>query len=183
MSQKTKLSTILLIVIPVSAIVIAGASVGIWLGVRNNLGDHPDPEWSFKITGNVIGGDYNITMSELLAMEQYEATVFFNRKPLVNYTETHIGVNLAHLFDQIPIDSSAVNVTFISEDGYGATKVHSLSVADNSTWILSYAVDGSYHESFSDGGDGYIYLIKPQTTPDEYNAQYCIKSVAEIRFD
>ena len=182
MSKKAKISTILLIVIPVSVLVITGASIGIWLGVRNNLGNHPDPTWSFKVSGNLVGGDYNITISELLAMEQYEAEVFVNKKPEVNYTSTFTGVNLAYLFDQIPIGETAVNVTFIGEDGYGATKIHSLSVADNSTWILAYAIDRSYFDSYQDGGDGYLYFIKPQSTPDEYNAQYCIKNVAEIRF-
>ena len=183
MAKGTMKTSTLIIVIAVAAIVIAGTSVGIWLGVRNNLADtdHPDQDWSFKVTGEIVGDDFNITIQELLNMPQHEGEYSVKAKPPIT-TETYKGVTLQYLFaEEISIASSASKVTFIAWDGYSWTFDISTFV-NNASHILAHSIDGQYYDSYPNGGDGYLRLIMPASGADDFNGQYCVKCVVELRF-
>ena len=187
MAEKSlKVLTIVIVVI-VSSAIVAGTSVGIWLGVRNANNnttngpcDHPDCDWAFNITGKIDGGDFSITMSELLNMPQHEEDYVVKAKPPY-FEGTFTGVQIGYLFDHvIDIDSSATTVTFIGEDGYAWS--FSLDIGDNESNILAHSVDGEYFDSYADDGDGYLRLIMHASGVDDFNGQYCVKNVVELRF-
>lgn len=179
MTEKSvKLGT-LIVVIAFSALVISGTGVGIWIGVRNT--SHPNLEWSFKISGNIVGDDFNITMSELLDMPAL--TQEYTIRAKTNVTNFYTGVQLTHLFTNIiDIAPTAENVTFIAWDGYA----WSFSISEflnDETYILSYAIDGEFFDSYLEDDIGYLYLIVHSTEDFPWNGQRSIKSVVEINFE
>ncbi len=179
MAASTKKVGVMIAVIVISSIIIAGTGIGIWLGVRSNL--HPDPGWTLKITGNVQGGNTTITMSEILNMPAYKAVYEIRAKTNTNYTFQ--GAILANLFqDEINIDPSAENVTFIAADGYQWT-FPITEIQNNNTYILAYIQNNQYLDSFDDGGNGYLWLIVPNYDEFDFNGQRCVKSTVEIYFE
>jgi len=183
MAQKTIKTSTLIIVISIAVIVITGTSIGIWLGVRNSLKDtdHPDQDWSFKVTGDLVGDDFNITIKELLNMPQHEDEYSIKSAP-PHTTEKYTGVTLQYLFDkEIKIATSATKVTFIAWDGYSWTFDISI-FENNASHILAHSKEGVYYDSYPNGGDGYLRLVMPASGEDDFNGQYCIKCVVELRF-
>lgn len=185
--KSTKILTIVIVVI-ISSVIVAGTSVGIWLGVRNannntpnGLCDHPDCDWAFNVTGKIAGGNFSISLSELLNMPQHEEEYIVKAK-LPYFEGTFTGVQIKYLFDHvIDIDSSATTVTFIGEDGYAWSFVIE-DIHYNESNILAHSVDGEYFDSYADDGDGYLRLIMHASGIDDFNGQYCVKNVAELRF-
>ncbi|MHA1212532.1 MAG: molybdopterin-dependent oxidoreductase [Candidatus Heimdallarchaeota archaeon] len=180
MAEKTTSKSSLIIVIVLSTLVLAGSSVGIWLGVREQ--SHPEPEWSFKISGNIVGDDFNITMSELLEMTSYRDTYTIRSK--TNDTDKYTGVQFSYLFDEIiAIDPSAENVTIIAWDGY-AWKFSIDFLKGNDTHILAYKMNNQFLDSYLvEDGIGYLYSIVTCTEDYPFNGQRSIKSVVEINFE
>ena len=158
MAEKTvKIITIIFVSVA-SAIIIAGMGVSMWLGVKN-LSEVPqqDPNWSFKISGNIFGEDFNITLEELLEMPSYEQEYTIRAK--TNKTDNYTGVQLTYLFnDVIDIDPTAENVTFIAWDGY-AWKFSISELLRNDTYILAYEMNDESLTSYLEDGIGYLYLI------------------------
>ncbi|MHA1126814.1 MAG: molybdopterin-dependent oxidoreductase [Candidatus Heimdallarchaeota archaeon] len=183
-AQKMSTSTLILI-ISISAVILAGTGISIWLGVTYSPpvvdNDHPNQDWEFMITGNIVGDDFNITIQELLNMPQYEDDYEMKAVP-PHETFTFTGVQLKHLFDNvISIDPTATTVTFIAQDGYA--QVFTIAdIGNNESNILAHSMDGEYLENYPEGGDGYLRLIMPASSPDDFNAQYCVKNVLELRF-
>lgn len=183
MAQKTLKISTLIIAISIGVIVITGTSIGIWLGIRNSIKDteHPDQDWSLKISGNIVGDDFNITIKELLNMPQHEEEYTIRASPPY-FVGIFKGVEISYLFNNIiDIDPTATDVTFIAWDGYSL--LFSISViSSNDSNILAHSLDGEYYESYPNNGHGYLRLIIPSSGPDDFNGQYCIKSVVEIIF-
>lgn len=183
MGQKTLKVSTLIIAITIGAIIITGTSIGIWLGIRNSIKDtdHPDQDWSFKISGNIIGGDFNITIKELLIMPQHEEEYTIKASP-PDFIGIFKGVEISYLLNHIiDIDPTATDVTFIAWDGYSL--LFSISIiSSNDSNILAHTLDGEYYESYPNDGHGYLRLILPSSGPGDFNGQYCIKSVVEIKF-
>jgi len=182
MSGKSVNVTRLVLVIVFSVLILTGTGIGIWLGVRNNATQHPNPTWSFKVSGNIVGGgSINITMQTMLSLPSYEQE--YTIKAKTDYVATFKGVQLSYLFTNvINVDPSAKNVTFSAWDGY-SWKFNLSEVLNNNTYILAYAVDGEYLTSYPEGGNGYLWLIVPAKNPADFNGQRCVKSVTEIIFE
>ena len=185
MAQRTVKTSTIIIAIVIGTIVIAGTSVGIWLGVRNkdpNLIDtnHPDQDWEFMITGKIKGGDFNISIKEFLNMPQHSEIYEILSDP--PYSANFSGVQIQYLFNNIiDIDSSATSVTFYAQDGY-FWGFDISSIGTNSSNILAISKNGQYLEGYHEGGIGYLRLIIPSSGPDDFNSQYCLKNVIELRF-
>ena len=114
----------LITVIAISAVILAGTGISIWLGVTHTPyspplenTDHPDQYWEFMVTGDVVGGDFNISIQELLNMPQHWEIYEILSDPA--YTANFSGVQIQYLFDNIiDIAPTATTVTFIAWDGY-----------------------------------------------------------------
>lgn len=180
MSEKSIKVTRLVLVIIFSVVILTGTGVGIWVGVRNNSLTHPNPTWSFKVSGNIVGGEINITMQTMLSLPSYEQV--YTIKAKTNYDALFKGVQLSYLFTEvIDVNPSAKNVTFSAWDGYSWT-FNLSEVLNNDTYILAYMKDGQYLTSYPEGGNGYLWLIVPAKNPADFNGQRCVKSVTEIIF-
>jgi len=181
MAAKTINTRTLILVISISAVIIAGTGISIWLGVRYANSKHPDLDWNLEISGNLVGDDFNITMAEILAMPSYEQEYTIKGFP-DDLIADFKGIQLDHLFTSIiDIDPSAVNVTFTAWDDYSKTFTIA-ELSNNATFILAYKQDGQFLANYPDGGSGYLYLIMPAKNPSDYNGQYCVKSVVELLF-
>lgn len=183
MTARTISIRTIILVISISVVIITGTGISIWLGVRNSLKDtnHPDQDWSFKVSGNIIGDDFNITIKELLNIPQHEDEYTIKTTPPY-FVGTFTGVRISYLFDNIiDINPTATVVTFIAWDGY-VVSFFIAEIGNNDSNILAHSIDGEYYESYPDGGDGYLRLIMPASGPDDFNGQYCIKCVVELRF-
>ena len=179
MAASTKKIGLTIAVIVISSMIIVGTGIGIWLGVKSNL--HPDPGWTLKISGNIQGGNTTITISEILNMPAYKAEYEIRAK--TNTIYLFQGAILANLFqDEINIDPSAENVTFIAADGYQWT-FPIIEIQNNNTYILAYMQNNQYLDSFDDGGNGYLWLIVPNYDEFDFNGQRCVKSTVEIHFE
>lgn len=174
----------LIIVISLSAVILAGTGISIWLGVTYTPPlvdtDHPDQDWEFMVTGNIVGDDFNISIKELLNMPQHEADYEIKSDPA--YTSTFIGVKISYLFDVIiDIDPSATTVTFVAWDGY--SKLFPIvDILANDSNILAHSIDGAFMENYPDGGNGYLRLIMPSYGSYDPNSEFCVKNVVEILF-
>jgi len=182
-AQKMSTST-LIIVISLSAVILAGTGISIWLGVTYSPPlidtDHPDQDWEFMVTGNIVGDDFNISIQELLNMPQHSEIYEIKSDP--SYTANFSGVQIKHLFDNvIDIDPSATTVTVIAWDGY-AWAFSIATIGSNESNILAHSMDGQYMENYLDDGNGYLRLIIPSSGADDFNSQYCVKNVVELRF-
>lgn len=179
MVASTKKVGVMIAVIVISSMIIVGTGIGIWFGVRSNL--HPDPGWTLNITGNVQGGNTTITMSEILNMPAYKAEYEVRAK--TNTIYLFQGAILANLFqDEITIDPSAENVTFIAVDDYQWT-FPIAEIQNNNTYILAYMQNNQYLDSFDDGGNGYLWLIVPNYDEFDFNGQRCVKNTIEMYFE
>ncbi|MHA1738328.1 MAG: molybdopterin-dependent oxidoreductase [Candidatus Heimdallarchaeota archaeon] len=171
----------LITVIALSAVILAGTGVSIWLGVRYANNKHPALDWSLKASGNLVGDDFNITMAELLNMPSYEQEYTISGWP-DDTIATFKGVQLSYLLENvINYDPSAVNITFSAWDGYSWT-FDIAQFINNDTYILAYEQDGQFLTSYPEGGIGYLYLVMGAKNPSDFNGQYCVKSVVELIF-
>ena len=176
-------TTTLIIVISLSAVILAGTGISIWLGVTYTPPlvdtDHPDQDWEFMVTGNLVGDDFNISIQELLNMPQHSELYEILSDP--PYTANFSGVQIQYLFDNvIDIDPSATTVTVIAWDGY-AWAFSIAELGNNESNILALSKNGQYLENYP-SGNGYLRLIVPSSGPDDFNSQYCVKNVVELRF-
>ncbi len=181
MAEKTVKLTTIIFVSVASALILTGTGVGIWLGVKNlNEVPHQEPSWSFKISGNIVGNDFNITLDELFEMPSLEQEYTIRSK--TNNTDVYKGVQLTHLFTEvIDIDPTAENVTFIAWDGY-SWKFSISELLGNDSYILAYEKNYEYLTSYLEDGIGYLYLIVGSTEDYPFNGQRCVKSVVELSF-
>lgn len=164
-----------------SLAVLTSSIVGIWLGVRNTeLGPHPDSDWELMITGNIVGGDFNLTMGEITEMNFYKQK--YTIRGSTTTTNVYLGVSLDYLFtNEININETVDTVVFVSED----ERDMSFSIAEitsNGTNIIAYAIDGEYLLNQSQGGSGYLRLIIPPESEEDFNGPKCLKWIIEIRF-
>ncbi|HUT80767.1 MAG TPA: molybdopterin-dependent oxidoreductase [Candidatus Bathyarchaeia archaeon] len=172
---------LILIVASVSVVAITGTGIGIWLGVKSqNFLPHPDSEWSFKISGNIVGEDFNITLAELIAMPSHKDDYVIRGS--TTFEAEYQGVLLSYLFeDIIDVNVSATTVTFVAIDEYSLNfNIDELLSKDSP--ILAYKMDGQYLESKEDGGTGYLRLILPPESDQDYNGPLCLKWIVEIIF-
>ena len=177
MSTKNQNIITIIIVSVLSLLVIASTGITIYLGKLN--APHPDGDWSFKISGNIIGDEFNITMDELTAMPSYKKDYVMQGDDL--YIAEFQGVQISYLLDNIiDVNPSATTIAFIAFDTYQIPFQLSTLLQYQSV-ILAYKKNGQYLESYQDGGIGYLRLIIPQEMV-EFNAQMCLKGVVEIRF-
>ncbi|MBN1330353.1 MAG: molybdopterin-dependent oxidoreductase [Candidatus Heimdallarchaeota archaeon] len=173
--------SLILIVVTVSVVAITGTGIGIWLGIKNqNMLPHPESEWSFKISGNIIGDDFNITIAELLAMPRHKDNYVIRGSS--TFEAEFDGVLLSYLFENaINVNLSATTVTFVAVDEYSLNfNINDLLSKDSA--ILAYKMDGQYLNSKEDGGPGYLRLIFPPENEQDYNGPLCLKWIVEIIF-
>ena len=141
----------------------------------------PADEEVEKISGNIVGGDFNITLEELLDMPSHEQEYTIRAK--TNNTDDYKGVQFTYLFnDEIDIEPTAEYVTFIAWDGY-AWKFSISELLGNDTYILAYEMNNEYLTSYLEDGIGYLYLIVGSTDDYPFNGQRSVKSVVEISFE
>ena len=83
--------------------------------------------------------------------------------------------------DIIDVNVSATTVTFVAIDEYSLNfNIDELLSKDSP--ILAYKMDGQYLESKEDGGTGYLRLILPPESDQDYNGPLCLKWIVEIIF-
>ena len=176
----------LIIVISLSAIILAGTGISIWLGVTHTPytpplveTDHPDQEWEMMITGLVDGGDFNISIQELLNMPQHWENYLIESDPA--YTANFSGVKIQYLFETIiEIDPTATSVAFVAWDGYSFGFALDSNITHSSN-ILALQKNGQFLENYPEG-NGYLRLIVHEDSFVDPNSQYCVKNILEIRF-
>ena len=106
---------IIITIILTSVIIIIGGSIGIWIYIKEK--PHHNSSWSFKISGNIIGGEFNITINELLQMPQYNSNYIIRGKTA--FAANFQGVKISYLFiNEINISQNATQVILIAEDSY-----------------------------------------------------------------
>ncbi|NHJ87961.1 MAG: molybdopterin-dependent oxidoreductase [Asgard group archaeon] len=175
MNKITKISLIVVIIILVGS----GTGIGIWLGISNNdLGPHPDAEWSLQITGNIIGDDFNITLSELLEMPTHKEK--YTIRGSTTFEAVYQGVSISYLVTNIlNINTSATTIIFEAYDSYQIHFSISEIIADESN-ILAYAMDNEYLTNYTVGGTGYLRLVIPPASESDYNGPLCLKWITKI---
>ena len=175
-----KITKIILVVV-ISSVILTGTSLGIWFTLKEQvLGNHPDPDWELMITGSVIGGDFNITLQEIIDMPWFERN-YIIRGTTTN-TYTYRGVSLNYLFNtELPITDNATTVTFIAIDAYQISFAIADMIAEEAR-ILAYARDGQYLLNQTAGGNGYLRLIIPPENDEDFNGPNCLKWIVEIKF-
>ncbi|NHJ39697.1 MAG: molybdopterin-dependent oxidoreductase [Asgard group archaeon] len=169
-----------IIVISIIVIVIStGTGIGIWLGIRNlSLGPHPDEDWSLQISGNIIGGDFNITIAELLEMPIHKEK--YTIRGSTTFKAIYQGVSISYLIQNIiDINTSATTISFEAIDEFSIHFNITEIIADESN-ILAYAMDNQYLTNSTEGGTGYLRLIIPPANDSDYNGPLCLKWVAKI---
>lgn len=172
--------SLLLTIIISSIVVVSAASLGIYFGVfyEKELGPHPDGEWTLKITGDLIGGEFNISINELLEMPSYKEDYVIkgSSTEIVEYR----GISLSYLINNIiNYNENAVQINFIAIDEYSIP----FSIEDllaNNRIIIAYMKEGVYLEGPDEDGFGYLRLIVPQSSPEEFNGPYCLKNLVEL---
>jgi hypothetical protein len=165
----------------IGCIIIGGVTTGIWLGIRNNNQEqeHPEPEWSLLITGNLTNiSSMNITMEELLAMLSFEKEYLIRGSD--TYNAVFKGISLNYLLENvITIDEEATTVRFIAYDEYSINMALSKLLA-NEEIILAYEKEGEFLKPASEGGIGYLRLIDPPVDEGDYNGPRCLKNIVEL---
>ncbi|NHJ47558.1 MAG: molybdopterin-dependent oxidoreductase [Asgard group archaeon] len=166
--------------VAIGSIILTGTGIGIWLGVRNtDLGIHPDDEWELMITGNIIGDDFNLTLTEITSMPYFEQGYIIKGSTTVEYV--YRGVSISHLIaNEIPVEANATTITFVAIDQYEISFSISELTSDDAN-ILAYARNGQYLLNQTAGGNGYLRLIIPQTSEDDFNGPSCLKWIVEIK--
>ncbi len=157
--------------------VILGASlVAIYFTTFNQNGTNEE-EWTLTIKGDV-------EQEVILKIEDLEAMPNITREYIVQGTPTfsaeYTGVSLYYLVTKIANITSAAIIKVISIDLFS----NSLTLDEiNSTRdiIIAHKKDGNNITSHSDGGEGPLRLIIPQKFEGEYNGQYCVKFITEIK--
>ncbi|NHK29715.1 MAG: hypothetical protein FK730_00085 [Asgard group archaeon] len=179
MSEKTKQIVTIVLISTLSAMVLAGTSVGIWLGATNNM-QHPEPEWALEIRGNIVGDSITINMSEILDMPFYRDKYIIRSG---NTIEARFqGVKLSYLFNEvIDVQQSAVNVTFVAFDGFNKT-LNLTDIFGNDRNILAYKMNRYFMDNYQNEGDGYLRLIIAAEDENDYNGQFCVRNIVEIIF-
>ncbi|MFW9924974.1 MAG: molybdopterin-dependent oxidoreductase [Candidatus Thorarchaeota archaeon] len=172
--------SLLLTIIISSIVVVSVTSLGIYFGVfyeKEQL-PHPDGTWAIRISGKLISTNFNISINELIAMPYHKENYVI--KGSTTETIEYKGVSLSYLLNNIiNYNESAVQVNFVAFDEY----IIPYSIEDllaNERIILAYERDGEYLEGPDVGGSGYLRLIVPQSSPEDYNGPFCLKNLVEL---
>ncbi|MHA1155828.1 MAG: molybdopterin-dependent oxidoreductase [Candidatus Heimdallarchaeota archaeon] len=167
----------LIILLVVIFNVVLGASlVAIYFTTFNQNGNDEEA-WTLTIKGDV-------EQEVILKIEDLESMPNITRDYIVQGTPTftaeYIGVSLFYLVTEIANITVAATIQVISIDLFS----NSLTLDEiNATRdiIIAHKKDGNNITSHSDGGEGPLRLIIPQKFEGEYNGQYCVKFITEIK--
>ncbi|HUT79681.1 MAG TPA: molybdopterin-dependent oxidoreductase [Candidatus Bathyarchaeia archaeon] len=125
-----------------------------------------------EIGNNIV---FNVTQLEVLPNITQEYFLQGNPNILANYT----GVSIYYLITEIanytnPNSSFKVKAT----DNYQYTLTMT-QINNTRDIIIAYMKNGEYLKSGSEGGNGPLRLIIPQSI-EQYNGQFCVKYVVLI---
>lgn len=175
--------SLLIIIILSSVIVLSGTGLGIYFGVYYNTNNsqnhiHPAGDWELVISGNLIGVSFNITMNDILEMPSYSEDYIIQGSD--TYTANFKGVRLTYLLEEIiNYDPEATSIKFIAFDTFFVTIAIS-DIISNERIILAYEKNGEFLEGPEEDGIGYLRLIVPQNSPDDFNGPECLKNIVEL---
>lgn len=169
-----KKGNIILVVVLIN--VILGASlITLYFTVFNQNG--AKEEWTLTIKGDVEQ-EVTLKIEDLRAMPNITRDYLVQGTP--TYTAEYTGVSLYYLITEIANITVDATIQVIAIDLFSK----SLTLDEiNSTRdiIIAYQKNGDNITSHSDGGEGPLRLIIPQKLEGDFNGQYCVKFVAEIK--
>ncbi len=167
-------SVILLVVI--FNVVLGASLVAIYFTTFNQNGNDEEA-WTLTIKGDVEQ-EVILTIEDLESMPNITRDYIVQGTP--TFTAEYTGVSLFYLVTEIANITVAATIQVISIDLFS----NSLTLDEiNATRdiIIAHKKDGNNITSHSDGGEGPLRLIIPQKFEGEYNGQYCVKFIAEIK--
>ncbi len=170
-----KKGSIILLVI-IFNVVLGASLVAVYFTTFNH--NEPNEEaWILTIKGDVVQ-ELNLTIKDLEVMPNITRDYIVQGTPTTN--DTYTGVSLYYLVTEVANITLAATIKVISIDLFS----NSLSLDEiNATRdiIIAHKINGDNITSHSDGGVGPLRLIIPQKFEGEYNGQYCVKFVVEIK--
>ncbi|NHJ41378.1 MAG: molybdopterin-dependent oxidoreductase [Asgard group archaeon] len=97
------------------------------------------------------------------------------------FTAYYTGISLFYIVTEIANITEQINVRVIAIDQLSYT-INLNDLNNSQDIIIAYKKNNEYMKGKSQGGEGPLRLIVPQsfTLPDQFNAQYCVKWVVLI---
>ncbi|MHA1126163.1 MAG: molybdopterin-dependent oxidoreductase [Candidatus Heimdallarchaeota archaeon] len=167
--------TAIILAVVIANIVLIGTVVTLYFTVFQ--GDDQVEEGKIIITG-LVDKQINLTLADLEAMPNITQEYILNGNP--NIIADYTGVSLAYLIFEIANVTGDYNARVIAIDKYSYSLSFDEIIASPDI-IIAYKKDGAYIEPRTEGGNGPFRLIIPAKFEGDFNGQYCIKYVAEIK--